>query len=165
MNKKITLILTVLLLLGVGSTVQAQSYFTKNAVALGPSYLGLGLEYERMIIPAVGVVGGVYGYWTGSMLQYGFFAQGRVYPLNFMPNQILRGRIDDVLYANIGLGYGESAFTINENYKGYGGAFTVGIGAKYAVRGPGGFIIAPSLNWDSFTYSSARLQVLFGYSW
>jgi len=46
-----------------------------------------------------------------------------------------------------------------------GGIFTIGVGWKYAVKGPGGFIISPSLNLDVLGYTSVRVQVPFGNSW
>ena len=53
--------------------------FPKNAVSAGLIYMGLGLEYERLITTAFGVAGGIFAYWTGSMLQWGYMVQGRVH--------------------------------------------------------------------------------------
>ena len=142
-----------------------ENNFPKNAISAGLIYMGAGLEYERLITPAFGVAGGIFAYWTGNMLQWGYMVQGRVYSLHFVPNEVAGGKLDDVLYANVGIGYGESAFPLNKENKGPSGIFTIGVGGKYAVKGPGGFIISPSLNLDMMSYGSVRLRVLFGNSW
>ena len=45
------------------------------------------------------------------------------------------------------------------------GVVYLGVSGKYAVKGPCGFIISPSLNLDVLGYTTIRVQVLFGNSW
>jgi len=137
--------------------------FPKNAVSAGAIYLGLGLEYERLITPAIGVAGTILVYYVGGLKGvWALVIQGRVYPLHFLPDEIADGKLNDALYADIGIGYGESFGWSSTG----GGVFTMGIGWKIAVKGPGGFIITPSLNLDMVAgYTNFRVQVLFGYSW
>ena len=146
--------------------VSQEKDFPKNAISAGVIYLGVGLEYERLITRALGVAGGAFAYYNGdSLVQLGFMVQGRVYPLNFMPGKIAGGKLDDVLYADVGLVLGGYVAWGKESDENKIGIFTVGIGGKYAVKGPGGFIISPSLNLDILSYTTVRVQVLFGYSW
>ena len=65
--------------------VSEEKKFPKNAFSAGVIYLGLGLEYERLITPAIGVAGTILVYHVGGLEGVWALAiQGRIYPLHFL---------------------------------------------------------------------------------
>jgi len=149
--KKIFIMLLLVMLVTSGIFAQDQTSTLDNWISGEVSLLGIGISYERMLLPNLSIGVNAYANTMNFFSASGFTLNGRYYPFG------------NPFFVELGLGYGSNGGTNNEvtyihkEYPDSSGGTTVvktsgfviapGLGAKFDVGQPGGFFLQPGIRF------------------
>jgi hypothetical protein len=160
--KKMTLVIFCMVFVIMTNSLSAQENKTLSKNTIGGGFAGPAgfiVGYERAITDKITVSGEIFVYYHlfGLGRSWGFNARGKYY---FLRN---------ALFAEIGLGYGNTWDWGDDSSKdnGSGLLLSPGIGYRLDPGESGGFCFIPSTKFDIITTGEIRFRIdaFFGYSW